>query len=162
MHPNRSSAGTHSRALRTAAKLLAALTVLVGLLAMHSVSAGTVRPEAGAPSAAAELGSAATPTAAAIIHPDMTTNAPAQLNGAAPHEGHAGDDRGGSGGIPDHSMLLMVCALALLSVMFFVIVRVQLPPLGPGAPLLATLRTAPRALPWPPPPSLLVLSISRT
>ena len=77
--------------------------------------------------------------------------------------GHCAGDCGGSGGVPDHSMLTMVCALALLAAAIVLLAPVLLARLGVALALLRLHgRIVLAALPHPRPPSLLVLSISRT
>ncbi len=146
MNTIRSLASTRSGAHRTFLTVMAAVALIVGLLAMHTLSTGTAHAEPH--------------TTVAIADHDQ----PAQMAdaGNATDTGHCPGDCGGPGNMPDHSMLLMICALALLAAVIVVLAPALLGGLGLNPGVRAPLRDAARALPRPRPPSLLVLSISRT
>jgi Family of unknown function (DUF6153) len=72
------------------------------------------------------------------------------------------DDGCGTSGMPDHSMLLMMCAMALLVVVIAVVSAALITQSDTSRTMSALLRQPTRAIPSPRPPSLLVLSISRT
>lgn len=133
-----------------------ALAIITGLLSMH-VLTGSHQPalasEISAMSTHSQVGSA--PAAA-----DDTPMTAAAAEGAG---GHCQDGCGSPAGKPDHSMLMMVCVLALLAAVIVL--------LAPTSRALLTYavarsrshtRTLLVGLPHPRPPSLLVLSISRT
>lgn len=133
-----------------------ALAIITGLLSMHILT-GSHQPalasETSAMSTHSQVGSA--PAAAADT--PMTA---AAAEGAG---GHCQDGCGSPAGMPDHSMLMMVCVLALLAAVIVL--------LAPTSRALLTYavarsrshtRTLLAGLPHPRPPSLLVLSISRT
>lgn len=133
-----------------------ALAIITGLLSMH-VLTGSHQPalasETSAMSTHSQVGSA--PAAA-----DDTPMTAAAAEGAG---GHCQDGCGSPAGMPDHSMLMMVCVLALLAAVIVL--------LAPTSRALLTYdvarsrshtRTLLVGLPHPRPPSLLVLSISRT
>lgn len=146
MNTIRSLASTRSGAQRAFLTVMAAVALIVGLLAMHTLSTGTAHAESR--------------TSATIAEHDQ----PAQMTDArgATDTGHCPGDCGGPGNMPDHSMLLMICALALLAAVIVVLAPTLLSGLGMSPRVAAPLRDAARALPRPRPPSLLVLSISRT
>ena len=125
-----------------------ALAIITGLLSMHVLAS-----ETSAMSTHSQVGSA--PAAA-----DDTPMTAAAAEGAG---GHCQDGCGSPAGMPDHSLLMMVCVLALLAAVIVL--------LAPTFRALLTYavdrsrshtRTLLAGLPHPRPPSLLVLSISRT
>lgn len=148
---------SHARLSSAVRRLLlvapVALAIITGLLAMHTLT-GSHQPAVSGSSAMSVHGQvgAATPGEVATTE---TMHA-----GAAPRC-HA--VCGSSAGMPDHSMLMVVCVLALLAAIIVLLAPAV------SAILARTLaRTRVRAaillsaLPRPRPPSLLVLSISRT
>lgn len=143
----RSLASTRSTMHRVFLTFAAAFVLIVGLLAMHTLSTGSTHHESG------EV------TIAAANH----DHAPqAAVNSAAVDVGHCAGDCGTPGNMPAHSLLLMVCALALLAAVIVVLAPALLARLSMTLGVAALVRDAARALPRPRPPSLLVLSISRT
>ncbi|MEN2740413.1 DUF6153 family protein [Microbacterium sp. X-17] len=137
----RALTGTRSRAHGLLLTFAMAVAVIAGLLAMHTMTA------ASAPSA----------HAAAAVHAAMG-EAP------APDPAPASDDCGGDcshGGASDHSMLLTMCVLALVAAVV-VLIAPGLMRRAAAPPATLARRMPAHALPWPRPPSLLVLSISRT
>lgn len=141
----RSLTSTRSTMHRIVITLGFAVALIAGLLAMHTLNAGGTHIE----------------YAQAATAFDHGQNA-AALDGAAGDTGHCGDDCGAPGPMPDHSMLLMVCALALLVAGIVVVAPALLARLSMSLSLGVLVRNAARALPERRPPSLLVLSISRT
>jgi len=133
-----------------------ALAIITGLLSMH-VLTGSHQPalasETSAMSTHSQVGSA--PAAA-----DDTPMTAAAAEGAG---GHCQDGCGSPAGMPDHSMLMMVCVLALLAATIVLLAPALLARLGTALALLRLHgRNVLTALPHPRPPSLIVLSISRT
>jgi len=132
-----------------------ALLLIGGLLAMHTLAA------------AHDMGQMSTTSSAMVV--------PASGHHNAPHEGMAvmadetpmpGVDAGSSGTpapMPDHSMLMVTCILALIAGVIVVLAPVVLAWLGGMLTLLVQrLQVGLGSLPLPRPPSLYVLSISRT
>nr|WP_276569148.1 DUF6153 family protein [Microbacterium lacticum] len=132
------------------------MAIITGLLSMHILT-GSHQPalasETSAMSTHSQVGSA--PAAA-----DDTPMTAAATEGAG---GHCQDGCGSPAGMPDRSMLMMVCVLALLAAVIVL--------LAPTSRALLTYavarsrshtRTLLAGSPHPRPPSLLVLSISRT
>lgn len=147
MNTIRSWAGTRSGAHRAFLTVTAAVALIVGLLAMHTLSAGAAHAAPRTDATIAEYHQSAQMTDA----------------GNATDTGHCAGDCGGPANMPDDSMLLMICALALLAAVIVVLTPTLLGGLRLNAGgVAAPLRFAARALPWPRPPSLIVLSISRT
>lgn len=131
----RSLLNTRSSGRRALVAFGGALLVIAGLLAMHTIGAGAVHAEAGVP--------------VTVVMGDEADDAKHCPGDCAP------------GDAPDHSMLLMICALALLAAALVLLApsllgRRRIPSRS------VLLHEAVRALPWPQPPSLHVLSISRT
>lgn len=139
-----------------------ALLLIAGLLAMHTLATGhaqTPGATAVAPAVAhATPGSALGGTVSTGVMPTTMS-----VTGSDPAAGRYQGDCGGSSEMPEHPMLLMACVLVLLAAAV-VGLAVALPVRRDTA--LALLRMHGRnvlaALPHPRPPSLIVLSISRT
>lgn len=132
-----------------------ALAIITGLLSMH-VLTGSHQPalasETSAMSTHSQVGSA--PAA------DDTPMTAAAAEGAG---GHCQDGCGSPAGMPDHSMLMMVCVLALLAAVIVLLAPTFRALLTYAVARSRSLtRTLLAGLPHPRPPSLLVLSISRT
>lgn len=142
----RSLANTRSTMHRVFLTFTAAFVLIAGLLAMHTLSTGDAHVESG--------------VTALADHDQLATAA--AMDSAAVEEGHCAGDCGTPGNMPAHSMLLMVCALALLAAVIVVLAPALLARLSMTLGVAALVRDAARALPRPRPPSLLVLSISRT
>lgn len=148
---------SHARLSSAVRRLLlvapVALAIITGLLAMHTLT-GSHQP-------------AVSGSSAMSVHGQVDDASPGGIATTATMDEGAGDHCpavcGGSAGMPDHSMLMVVCVLALLAAIIVLL-----------APTVMTVlaRTLARervrtgamlaALPRPRPPSLLVLSISRT
>lgn len=142
----------HRLPVRTLAAVLLAAAVIVGLLAMHVLSSGTADHHAPAAAAVSEMAPAppshdAAPTAG---HPGTAQAAACDCDAAASP-------------MPDHSMLMMACVLALLVGLLLIAAPVLT---GVLAVLTRTtdtgLQVARRGVARARAPSLLVLSISRT
>lgn len=121
-----------------------AVAIIGGLLAMHALSPGDAPIDS-------------SPTASATH-----SQYPVAIGGAVGDAVHCAADCGTSGPLPDHSMILMVCALAALAVVLVVFAPARLARLSPSLSLKGLGRNAARLLLPARPPSLLVLSISRT
>jgi len=76
--------------------------------------------------------------------------------------GHCLGDCDAPGNMPNHSMPMMVCVLALLAAVIVVLAPALLARLSGSLGVVVPAAGVPRALPRPRPPSLFVLSISRT
>lgn len=141
----RSLASTHSATHRIVFTLGFVVALIAGLLAMHTLSASDTHIDA-------------TQTASASDHGMVG----AATDRAAIDAGHCAADCGAPGDMPDHSMLLMVCALALLAAVMVILAPALLARLSTPLGVTMLVRHAVRAVPRSRPPSLLVLSISRT
>jgi len=140
-----------------------AFLLIAGLLAMHTLTGTLTLGHTDTPAAASEsaahgaesaMASAVAPAAALGADPGMASDVSAE---------HCPGDCGGGGGMPDHSMLMMACVLALLAAVIVLLAPVLLARLGAALALLRLHgRNVLAALPHPRPPSLIVLSISRT
>ena len=140
-----------------------AFLLIAGLLAMHTLTGTLTLGHTDTPAAASEgtghgtesaMASAIAPAAVLGADPGMVTDASAD---------HCPGDCGDAGGMPDHSMLMMACVLALLAAVIVLLAPVLLARLGAALALLRLHgRNVLAALPHPRPPSLIVLSISRT
>lgn len=139
----RSLANTRSTLHRILFTLGFAGVLIAGLLAMHTLSTGDTRIES------AQTASGHGQDAVA-------------MDGEAVDAGHCAGDCGAPDPMPDHSMAVMVCALALLAVVVVVLAPALLARLSMSLNLAVLLRDGARASAPPRPPSLLVLSISRT
>lgn len=131
-----------------------ALAIITGLLAMHTLT-GSHDPAASGSS---------TVSVHTQVH-DMAAS-DGMVTTAITNEvaaGHCEDGCGIPAGMPDHSMLMMVCVLALLAAVITLLAPSVLAVLARTL-ARAHVRTGVMltALPLPRPPSLLVLSISRT
>jgi len=135
--------------------LLAVTGIVVGLLAMHTLTAVVGDHSAHHVDALAHHDGVMSAPAAA----DTAAMVPASSSGLA----HAGEDCNGTCG-SGHNMADMVCLLALLVLTLILTLRVIVTRRGNDLHrLVAALPAAHPAAPAPPsPPSLLVLSISRT
>lgn len=142
----RSLASTRSSMHRVLLTFTAAFVLIAGLLAMHTLSTGDAHIESGVTAAAG--------------HDQLASSA--TMDSAAVEDGHCPGDCGTPGNMPGHSMLLMVCALALLAAVIIVLAPALLTRLSTTLGMTVLVRDVARALPRPRPPSLLVLSISRT
>lgn len=141
----RSLASTRSTMHRVFLTFAAAFVLIAGLLAMHTLGTGQTHIESGAVATAANHDHAA----AAVHSPAVDV-------------GHCAGDCGVPVNMPEHSLVTMVCALALLAAVIVVLAPALLTRHSIPQGLAALVRNAARALPTPRPPSLLVLSISRT
>lgn len=150
----RASSGLH-RLLLTFAT---ALVLIAGLLAMHSLSGSFTGGHSDAPATASEP---------AVADPAMGAGAGAagvfeMITAGGSGAGHCAGDCGGASGAPDDSML-MVCVLALLAAAVVLLTPALVSRLSAARALLRLQRrNILAALPHPRPPSLIVLSISRT
>lgn len=126
---------------RLAIVLLAVPAILVGLLAMHVLTTG--------PSHAADAHGS-------IGHASMAADE--SVSAAHSHQTTDCDSVCG----PDHDMLGMACVLALLLTALIVTVRLTLLRWSLTPQIASTIMARISALAPPRPPSLLVLSISRT
>lgn len=130
---------------RLAIMLVAVPAILVGLLAMHVLTTGTSHtPDS--------HGSAA--------HVSTVVDESAPASDLTDHS-HQPADCGGSCGT-EHDMLGMACILALLMTALLLIVHLTLLRWGSLRSAASTIRACIAALAPPRPPSLFVLSISRT
>lgn len=129
---------------RLAVVLLAVPAILVGLLAMHVPTTGV------APSPDAH----GSTTQAAIV-----VNGSAADNLAAPAQTETDCE---PACVPEHDLLGMACILALLMTALLLTVRLTLLRWVPVGALASTVMARLANLAPPQPPSLLVLSISRT
>ncbi|MCM3655990.1 DUF6153 family protein [Agromyces mediolanus] len=140
-----------------------ALLLIAGLLAMHTLTGTLTSGHADTPAAASEAAHAAPDSdlGGTVATGSMLENTIG--TGTEASGGHCEGDCDSSGGMPDHSMLMMACLLALLAATIVLLAPALLARLGT---VLALLRLHGRnvltALPHPRPPSLIVLSISRT
>ncbi len=144
----RSLASTDSTARRLVLMFGIAVALIAGLLAMHTLTAGITHLES------------APAMSSAAVH-DQAMAGPA-VEGTAVDTGDCLGDCGVSGNMPNHSMLMMVCVLALLAAVIIVLAPALLARLAMSLGVVVLAVDVPRALPRPRPPSLLVLSISRT
>ncbi|WP_396290632.1 DUF6153 family protein [Curtobacterium sp. KT1] len=158
------SAREHRVAARTLHGLLLsvgiALLVIAGLLGMHALSVGHATPGVGHNQTAAHATHSASAhhnaVAESASHHDASTPVVLARTGIC-----SGDGCGGAA--HDHAMQLMMCVLALLSVALVLLVPRLLGPWFLPLPSISTqLGVLLRSLPQPRPPSLHVLSISRT
>jgi len=140
------------------------LLVITGLLGMHALSVGHTLPMTGHDHAAAYSASVhdvalthdASSEPVSTMRHDASNSLEATEQGAC-----AGDECGGMS--HDPAMQMMMCVLALLAVALVLSApRLLGGWLLPVPSPLVRVRVLLRSLPWPRPPSLLVLSISRT
>ena len=143
MNAIRASPQPAATSRRIVALFLASLALIVGLLAMHSVTTA----HAASP-AQSHTSLAAVAEAPAAEH-DVAT-VPCSGSCAAPD------------GDAEHSMLLMACLLALIVATILVVAPRLLTRSGARPLPLAISSAAPTAAPTSRPPSLIELSISRT
>lgn len=162
----RSRAGTSSAA-SILLKLAMAIGVVAGLLAMHSVTAEMPNASASSPGASvgAHSGSAFThavqPASAEVVGPGVSADSRSPHPAGTDHCAIGCAAPGDSGG---HGMLTMFCVLALLTAVLVIflpslIVRLLRRPNVAG---FRALQRAVGVLADRPPPSLVLLSISRT
>ena len=144
----RSLASTGSTTRRLVVMFGIAVALIAGLLAMHTLTAGTTHLES------------APAISSGAVHDQAMAGA--AVESAAVDTGHCLDDCGASGNMPNHSMLMMVCVLALLAAVVIILAPALLARLSMSLGVVVLAADVPRALPRPRPPSLLVLSISRT
>lgn len=147
MNTIRSLASTRSTMHRLVLMLGIAVALIAGLLAMHTLTAGNTHVES------------APAISSAAAHDQVMVGA--AVDGTAADTGHCAGC-GAPGNMPDHSMLMMVCVLALLAAVIIVMAPALLARLSMSLGVVVLAADVPRALPRPRPPSLLVLSISRT
>jgi len=126
--------------------------VLIGLVAMHSLTSGGMNETAITTLPSASVGHH---TSSTVPLADMVAMAPSH-DAPAP-----GGDCGGPC-MPSHDMLGMLCVLALLVTVIVFAMRLLLGALPALRSVLGTLHRKAVALAPPSPPSLHVLSISRT
>jgi len=144
----RSLASTAPTSRRLVFMVGIAVALIAGLLAMHTLTAGD-----------AHLESAASTSSAADQDHLMVG---AAVQGTIVDTGQCLDDCGVPGNVPNHS-ILMVCVLALLAAaVISALAPALLARLGMSLGVSVLVAHVPRAVPRPHPPSLLVLSISRT
>lgn len=144
----RSLASTRSTIHRLFFMVGIAVTLIAGLLAMHTLTADNMHVKS------------APPISSAADHDQAMAGAAGE--GAVVDARHCLGDCEAPGNMPSHSILMMVCALALLAAVIVALapaLRARLN-MSLGEAVLAA--DVPRVLPRPRPPSLLVLSISRT
>lgn len=141
------SASSLSGWKRLALVLLAVPAILVGLLAMHVLTTG--------PSHAPAAHSAEDHEHAPLIMGELA--ATSALGGPTFDATDCGGDCG-----PEHDMLGMACVLALLLTALLLTVHLTLLRWGTARAIASTIMGRIAALAPPRPPSLLVLSISRT
>lgn len=143
--------------------LATAFLLLAGLLAMHTLTGTLTLGHPDTSAAASESAAHGTESAmASAVAPVVALGAVAGMASDV-SAAHCSGDCGVAGGAPDHSMLTMVCILALLAAAIVLLAPVLLARLGAALALLRLQgRTVLAALPQPRPPSLIVLSVSRT
>ena len=144
----RSLANSGSTTRRLVFMLGIAVALIAGLLAMHTLTAGNAHLESA-------------PAISSAADHDQAMAGPA-VEGTAIDAGHCLGDCGAPGNMPNHSILMMVCVLALLAAVIIVLAPALLARLSMSLGVVVLVADMPRALPRPRPPSLLVLSISRT
>ncbi|MEQ1734898.1 MAG: DUF6153 family protein [Rhodoglobus sp.] len=142
----------NSRGGRLAIALLAVPVILVGLLAMHVLTTG-------------EMGDTGIAVASASHH-DRTdappsTNATMAAMASTPGAPAPPEDCSGMCG-PGHEMLGMVCGLALLITVVLITLQLIFTRWQPLRRVAITIAATAAALAPLPPPSLHILSISRT
>ena len=143
----RSLASTRSTMHGVFLTFTAAFVLIASLLAMHTLSTGDDHLESDAVAIAAAAHDQA-PQAA--------------VNNSAVDAGYCAGECGAPGNTPGHALLLMVCALALLAAATVVLAPALLARLSMSLGLAVLVRDSARALAPARPPSLLVLSVSRT
>ncbi|GAA1050928.1 hypothetical protein [Arthrobacter russicus] len=165
MNALRSLTGTGWTARRIVFMVGLAVPLIVGLLAMHNMlTPGGDQNGSGMPASSAAHHAQKTQTAQSTL--PMTVSAAATTDSPCAGDGCgvpcADNACDAPGKMPDHSMLLMMCAMALLAVAIAAVSAALLTLTGTSLPRGVLLPGTARALPHPRPPSLLVLSISRT
>jgi hypothetical protein len=140
-----------SRWRRLAIALFGVPAILVGLLAMHVLTTGGMS-ESGASHAMSDH----TADAALVHSPEAGMASAISPSAPAPAE-----DCGGLCG-PSHGMLGMICVLAFLVTIVLLTLHLILIRWGELRRIVTALAAKAAALAPPAPPSLLVLSISRT
>lgn len=157
MNHIRTLAQTSSGVHRLLLTFATAFLVIPGLLAMHTLASGLTAEHRTAPNATVKHATSMETSAAGML--DAATGV--SSDDSAEH--CAGDCGGGSGEMPHHSMLMVACVLALLSGAIVLLAPMLLARLSfARASLRVHSRSVLAALPHPRPPSLIVLSISRT
>ncbi len=139
---------SRSQAGRLILSLLAAIGVIVGLLAMHTISSQGAPHGHGTEASTGQHVEESSIGAVAVwaaIDAD-----PCSDNCASPSHG------------PDHSMLVVTCVLALLVVLIVLAPPSMLAKLASALALWRQHAMVLGRVAWPRPPSLLLLSISRT
>ncbi|WP_298866245.1 DUF6153 family protein [uncultured Microbacterium sp.] len=132
-----------------------ALAIITGLLGMHTLTGSHASPTA--ETTMANVHSAGVAPATSV----GGAGAAAMEEGSS--AGHCAGDCSYPAGMPDHSMLMMVCVLALLAAVIILLAPTALALLAYTlARAHARGRSLLARLPHPRPPSLIVLSISRT
>lgn len=152
---------THPRAswLRVAITALGAAALLVGLLAMHVVVSGGHSGHAHSADSSASSTAPAADHTAHELHAMATVPALAAL--PAPMLDAAGDPCDGTCP-PAHTLIAMTCIIALLISVLILVVAVILRRWVRLRHGIRSLASRVAGLAFPDPPSLLVLSISRT
>lgn len=125
-----------------------AVALIAGLFAMHTLTANNMHVESA-------------PTISSAADHDQAMVG-AAIEGTAVDAGHCLGDCGAPGNMRSHSILMMVCALALLAAVIVVLAPALLARFNMSLGEAVLAADVPHALPRPRPPSLLVLSISRT
>jgi hypothetical protein len=141
-----------SRQLRLAVSLLAVPAILIGLLAMHVLTGIGMSNSGGSPELTSHhlIAAQSVPGSHDIMAAETGTSMPAPTG-----------DCGGLCG-PTHDMLGMICVLALLVTLVLVALRLILIAWEHLRRVVGELAAKAAATAPPKPPSLLVLSISRT
>ena len=132
-----------------------ALAVIMGLLGMHTLTGSHASP-------AAETTMASVHSAGVALATSVGGAGVAAVEDGSSVD-HCTGDCSYPAGMPDHSMLMMVCVLALLAAVIILLAPTALALLAYTlARVHARGRSLLARLPHPRPPSLIVLSVSRT
>jgi len=129
--------------------MFAVPAILIGLLAMHVLTAGSMNEA-----------TMASPSTVSVAHHADAVATPADMGTAPSPERSAGDCGGPC--MPSHDMFSMLCVLALLAAVILFAARLLLSSWPASMSVLSTLHREAVSLAPPLPPSLHVLSISRT
>lgn len=163
MNAIRTLTSTQSGVRRLLLSFSTALLLIAGLLAMHTLTGTlTIGHADTEPAVAVEHAAVAQPAMnSSTAHAERSILAPSSTAPDSPPAHCAGC--GDPAGAPDHSMLMMACVLALLAAVIVLLAPMLLSRLGATLALTRLhARAVPATAPHPRPPSLIVLSISRT
>lgn len=138
----------NSRRRRLLITLFAVPAILIGLLAMHVLSS-------------TGMGDPSVPGAMPVHHIDATSLVSEESAAVSPAVPSPAEDCGGVCG-PSHDMLGMICVLALLVTVVLLTLHLVLIRWEELRQIVSPLAAKALALPPPAPPSLHILSISRT